>query len=176
MTVKNGLYNKVLKELSESGISESHFQWYSLMIGLLAKGFEPGNRIFIKVFSSLLNDDEPLPGALVASLTNLAMDAKEKIETADADLFAMPDSSFEKKLRLQVLADLSYGFALGLTVDSKNGSLEKITDKEMLADLNTISEVSRVDTDADLDEEDLDNVLEFMIDVASKQHQININE
>lgn len=176
MTVKNGLYNKVLKDLSESGITESHFQWYSLMIGLLAKGFEPGDRIFISVFSSLLNDGQPLPGALVANLSNLAIDAKEKIENGDADLFAMPDSSVEKKLRLQVLADLSYGFALGLTVNSKDGSLEKISDKDLLADLNTISEVSRVDIDADLDEEDLDNVLEFMIDVATKQHQINIKE
>ena len=38
-----------------------------------------------------------LPGALVATLTNLAMDTKEKLENADEDLFAMPDDSYEKQ-------------------------------------------------------------------------------
>ncbi|MGN0903002.1 MAG: hypothetical protein ACI4M9_06940, partial [Succinivibrio sp.] len=114
-------------------------------------------------------------GSLVAVLTTLGMDLKEKLENADADLFALPDDSFDKKERLQCLADLSYGFALGLTVNAKDGSLEKITDREMLGDLNTISEVAKVDIEADLDENDLDNVIEFMIDTASKNYQINLN-
>lgn len=173
MTIKKGSYEKILKDLNDAGVSENPFTWYSLMLGVLAKGVEPGNRIFLNIFSSLLNDNQPLPGALVATLTNMALDCKEKIENADQDLFALPDDSFEKKLRLQTLADLSYGLSLGLTVNPEDGSLEKITDREALADLNTISEVSRVDTEAELDEEDLDNVIEFMIDVTTKNYQIH---
>ncbi len=168
MTVKNGNYKKVLDDLTKAGVTENQFSWFSLMVGVLAKGVEPGSRIFISVFSNLLNDGQPLPGALVAALTNLAMDTKEKLENADQDLFAMPDDSY--------VADLSYGLSLGLTVNAKDGSLEKITDREVLGDLNTISEVAKVDVEAELDEDDLDNVLEFMIDVATKNYQIHSKE
>ncbi|MCI6939333.1 MAG: hypothetical protein U0O25_00055 [Succinivibrio sp.] len=173
MTVKNGTYTKVLNDLNKAGITTTPFVWTSLMIGMMSKGVEAGSRIFINSFSSLLNDNQPLPGEIIAVLTNLGMDLKEKIEKGDEDLFSMPDSSFDKKLRLQTLADLSYGFALGLTVNSEDGSLEKIKDKEMLADLATISEVAKVDIEAELDEEDLDNVLGFMIDVAQKNYALN---
>ena len=156
MTVKNGNYKKVLDDLTKAGVTENQFSWFSLMVGVLAKGVEPGSRIFISVFSNLLNDGQPLPGALVATLTNLAMDTKEKLENADQDLFAMPDDSYEKQDRLKTLADLSYGLSLGLTVNAKDGSLEKISDREVLGDLNTISEVAKVDVEAELDEDDLD--------------------
>ena len=118
MTVKNGNYKKVLDDLTKAGVTENQFSWFSLMVGVLAKGVEPGSRIFISVFSNLLNDGQPLPGALVAALTNLAMDTKEKLENADEDLFAMPDDSYEKQDRLKTLADLSYGLSLGLTVNA----------------------------------------------------------
>lgn len=173
MTVKNGLYKKVLDDLTNAGLPEGQFVWYSLMIGVLSKGVKPASRIFINIFSNLLNDGQPLPGTLIAALTNLAMDTEDKIENADEDLFAMPDDSFDKRLRLKTLADLSYGLSLGLTVSASDGSLEKITDKEALADLNTISEVAKVDEEAELDEDDLDNVVGFMIDVATKNYQIN---
>ena len=106
-------------------------------------------------------------------MTNLAMDSESKLENADEDLLAMPDSSVDKKTRLQVLADLSYGLTLGLSINATDGTMEKIKDKDLLADLATISEVSRVDTDAELDEEDLKNVLEFMLDVLTKTYQKN---
>lgn len=176
MTVKNGNYRKVLNDLTSAGVTENQFSWYALMVGILAKGVEPGSRIFIGVFSNLLNDGQPLPGALVAALTNLAMDTKEKLENSDQDLFAMPDDSIDKKVRLKTLADLSYGLSLGLTVKAEDGTLEKITDHEILGDLNTISEVAKVDVEAELDEDDLDNVLEFMIDVTAKNYQIHSKE
>ncbi len=171
MAENKDLYNKVLSDLTQAGINEGHFQWYSLMLGALAKGVEPGNRIFNSIFSNLLNDGEPLPGAVVAALTNLAMDSQSKIENADEDLFAMPDQSVEKQTRLKVLADLSYGLSLGLSINADDGSLEKIKDKELLSNLATISEVSRVDVDADLEEEDLKYVVEFMLDVLTKTYQ-----
>ncbi|MGN0902455.1 MAG: hypothetical protein ACI4M9_04145, partial [Succinivibrio sp.] len=93
MTVRNGAYKKVKTDLESAGIKESQFVWYSLLIGIMAKGIEPGNRIFMNVFSQLLNDGQPLPGSLVAVLTTLGMDLKEKLENADADLFAPPDDS-----------------------------------------------------------------------------------
>ena len=85
----------------------------------------------------------------------------------------MPGADVEKKTRLQVLADLSYGLSLGLSINAADGTMEKIKDKDLLADLATISEVSRVDTEADLDEEDLKNVLEFMLDVLTRTYQKN---
>ena len=45
----------------------------------------------------------------------------------------------------------------------------------MKADLNTISEVAKVDLEAELDEDDLDSVVGFMIDVAVKNFEINKN-
>lgn len=167
------LYSKVKSDLTEAGINDGHFQWYALMLGAMAKGITPGNRVFNSIFSNLLNDGEPLPGAVVAAMTNLAMDSESKLENADEELFAMPDSSVDKKTRLQVLADLSYGLTLGLSINATDGTMEKIKDKDLLADLATISEVSRVDTDAELDEEDLKNVLEFMLDVLTKTYQKN---
>ncbi len=172
MVIKTGSYAKVLKELTESGISENQFQWYALMIGAMAKGVSAGSRVFMNIFSEILNAGEPLPGSVVAALTNLAMDSEEKLSNADGDLFAMPDSSVDKKIRLGVLSDLAYGLSLGLSISAQSGKPEKITDKELLKDLNTLSEISRVDTEDELEEEDLDSVLEFMIDTASKNYQI----
>lgn len=95
MTVKNGNYKKVLDDLTKAGVTENQFSWFSLMVGVLLKALNQVG-VFISVFSNLLNDGQPLPGALVATLTNLAMDNKEKLENADQDLFAMPDDSYEK--------------------------------------------------------------------------------
>ena len=111
-------------------------------------------------------------GAVVATLTNLGLDIKDKLDNASQDLFCFPDSSVDKKQRLQVLADLSYGLSLGLTVSKEDGSLEKVSSEEALADLNTISEVSKVDIEAELDEDDLNSVIEFMVDVAIKNYQL----
>ena len=109
MSTQNSNYEKVLKELTQSGITETPFSWFALAIGIIAKGVEPGSRIYNNVFSNLLNDNQPLPGAVVATLTNLGLDIKDKLDNASQDLFCFPDSSVDKKQRLQVLADLSYG-------------------------------------------------------------------
>lgn len=172
MSTQNSNYEKVLKELTQSGITETPFSWFALAIGIIAKGVEPGSRIYNNVFSNLLNDNHPLPGAVVATLTNLGLDIKDKLDNASQDLFCFPDSSVDKKQRLQVLADLSYGLSLGLTVSKEDGSLEKVSSEEALADLNTISEVSKVDIEAELDEDDLNSVIEFMVDVAIKNYQL----
>lgn len=71
MSTQNSNYEKVLKELTQSGITEAPFSWFALAIGIIAKGVEPGSRIYNNVFSNLLNDNQPLPGAVVATLTNL---------------------------------------------------------------------------------------------------------
>ena len=174
MTVKKGLYDKVLKDLNSAGISENPFQWYALVIGVMSRGMESSGRILIQTLSNLLNDGEPLPGTIVATMTNLAMDLEDRLENADSDLFAMPDDSYDNSLRLKVLADICYGLSLGLTVNAQSGALEeKIKDTKLLEDLNTISEIARVDPESELDEEDLDNVLEFLIDVASRNYQLN---
>ena len=65
-----------------------------------------------------------------------------------------------------------------LQVQHADGDLNlelKVTDYEMKADLNTISEVAKVDLEAELDEDDLDSVVGFMIDVAVKNFEINKN-
>ena len=59
-----------------------------------------------------------------------------------------------------------------MTVSKEDGSLEKVSSEEALADLNTISEVSKVDIEAELDEDDLNSVIEFMVDVAIKNYQL----
>ena len=150
MTLQNSSYEKIQKELTGAGIVEQPFAWYALMIGVISKGME-------------------------AVLTNQGMDIVEKLKGNSEDLFAFPNDKVEKKQRLQTLADLSYGLSLGLTVDAEDGSLENITDYEMKADLNTISEVAKVDLEAELDEDDLDSVVGFMIDVAVKNFEINKN-
>ena len=83
------LYSKVKSDLTEAGINDGHFQWYALMLGAMAKGITPGNRVFNSIFSNLLNDGEPLPGAVVAAMTNLAMDSESKLENADEELLTI---------------------------------------------------------------------------------------
>lgn len=175
MTLRDSSYEKILNELTNAGIVEQPFAWYSLMIGVIAKGMEPGSRVYNGVFSNLLNDGQPLSGSIIAVLTNQGMDVAEKLKSSSEDLFAFPNDKVEKKQRLQTLADLSYGLSLGLTVNAEDGSLENITDYDMKADLNTISEVAKVDLEAELDEDDLDSVVGFMIDVAVKNYEINQN-
>lgn len=176
MTLRDSSYEKILNELTNAGIVEQPFAWYSLMIGVIAKGMEPGSRVYNGVFSNLLNDGQPLSGSIIAVLTNQGMDVAEKLKSSSEDLFAFPNDKVEKKQRLQTLADLSYGLSLGLTVNAEDGSLENITDYDMKADLNTISEVAKVDLEAELDEDDLDSVVGFMIDVAVKNYEINQNQ
>ena len=92
MSTQNSNYEKVLKELTQSGITETPFSWFALAIGIIAKGVEPGSRIYNNVFSNLLNDNQPLPGAVVATLTNLGLDIKDKLDNASQDLFCFPDT------------------------------------------------------------------------------------
>ena len=50
MSTQNSNYEKVLKELTQSGITETPFSWFALAIGIIAKGVEPGSRIYNNVF------------------------------------------------------------------------------------------------------------------------------
>ena len=83
----------------------------------------------------------------------------------------MRDVADKYMSELTIHIDLS-AFESTKSEDSEEGT-KPTNSNNMLADLATISEVSRVDTDAELDEEDLKNVLEFMLDVLTKTYQKN---
>ncbi len=161
-------YKQVIRELSEAGITENHFQWYGFVLGLLCRRFDPSSRIFLAISAKIMNDDEPLPGMLVAYLTNYALDCQRNLKnkSSASELFAMPSQDEPKEARLSFLADLAYGLSLGL-VASQDGSIShKISDPELLDGLHTLSAISQVDPKEDLAEEDLQEVIEYIRTLA----------
>ncbi len=161
-------YKQVIRELSEAGITENHFQWYGFVLGLLCRRFDPSSRIFLAISAKIMNDDEPLPGMLVAYLTNYALDCQRNLKnkSSASELFAMPSQEEPKEDRLVFLADLAYGLSLGL-VASQDGSIShKISNPELLEGLHTLSAISQVDPQEDLAEEDLQEVIEYIRTLA----------
>ncbi len=166
-------YKQVIGELSQAGINENHYQWYGFILGLLCRKYDPSSRMFLAFCAKVMNDDEPLPGVLVAYLTNYALDCERNLKNkADAKtLFALPDNTCKKEERLNVLSDLAYGLSLGLVADSEGTLTHKITDQDLLDDLHTLSAIAQVDPNEDLAEEDLDEVLNFMRDATFKAYK-----
>ncbi|MDO5352929.1 MAG: hypothetical protein Q4E81_08900 [Succinatimonas sp.] len=157
-------YKQVIRELNESGITENHFQWYGFVLGLLCRNYDPSSRSFLAINTKIMNDDEPLPGVLVAYLTNYALDCQRNLKNKAkaTELFAMPSKEISKEARLGFLADLAYGLSLGL-VASEDGSIShKISNPELLEGLHTLSAISQVDPQEDLAEDDLNEVIEYM--------------
>lgn len=161
-------YKQIKTELQSAGISENHLQWYGFVLGLLCRDYDPSSRMFLAISSKIMNDDEPLPGVLVAYLTNYALDCKRNLQAkAKATaLFSLPLNDTGKEERLGALADLAYGLSLGLVASDDGSFSHKISDPDLLEGLHTLSAISQVDPKEDLAEEDLNEVLEYMRTLA----------
>ncbi|HAR80058.1 MAG TPA: hypothetical protein DCR21_04430 [Succinivibrionaceae bacterium] len=170
----NSAYQKLIADLEKAGIAEQGYQWYSFLLGLLAKGFEPGSRAANKAFSEIFNDALPLPGAVIAFLTTAGIEAKEAFDEETEDLLKFPDSTEDAAVRLSALSDLAYAVSIGLSMDEEKGRLTDISDPALFDELNTLSEISKVDSSADLMEDDLNEVIAYIKNTLLRNYKMHL--
>ena len=158
----NERYRQIRAALHAAGISECEYEWPGLLAGLLSRGFVPGSREISKLAADLLNCGETLPGSVVAFLASEGLELKERLDHAADDLFCFPDAKESSAQRLQALSDLAHGLTLGLTADPQKGLADRLPPGPLLDFVQSLSDITRVDTEADIDEEDIKSVLDYM--------------
>ncbi len=163
MDDKKSAFHTLRAALRKAGVMEEEFHWAGLVEGLLCRGFDPSDRSIVKTASELLNGSEPLPGVLVAELTSMAFGFKERLDRADDELVPMPGREDGAKLRLQTLADFCHALTLGLSCSPESGMQNRLPRGDLADFVETLSELSRVDTDeAEVDEDSFSAILAYI--------------
>ncbi len=170
MATPNSEYSDLIVSLKKAGISDTPYQWFAFVLGLVSRGFDPGDRPLMQACRDILNDGEPLPGAIVATLTSKALKCRELLDGSGSP-FCFPDNTSNRKARLTALQDLAYALSLGLAMDPQTGQSQKVSDADLLDGLRTLSEIARVDPDESLDEQDLSDVLDYMAALVRSEYQ-----
>lgn len=166
-------FNTLTSRLNKAGIVDETYQWYGFILGLISKGFSPSERSMMQLCAEFLNDNQPLPGALIAELTSLALESKIACDEHDSNILKFPDEKIPRQQRLECLSDLAYGLTLALPIDVKKGKMEKISDPQLLDHLRSLSEISKVDKDAEFEENDLKDVLDYISTILLETFENN---
>ena len=140
--------------------------WQGLILGLCAKGLTADSRLLRSEAAQVLNDGQPLPGALIAVITELSLDAEDGYKKNDLPVL-LPDSP--ASLRLKAFSDRCYGLTLGLSLDPKSLGQhqlvsQKIGDPALLDFLRTLQQLQQVDENSELSEDDFSTVLSYLED------------
>ena len=157
--------DELTSQLKALQTSDSPSVWQGLILGLCACGLNAAGRELRDAAASVLNDAQPLPGALIAVVTELALDAEDGFKRQDLPLLLPAGSA---PARLTGLADLCYGLTLGLSLPKGQAqagtheALQKINDPQLYDLLKTLQQLQNVDESADLDEADFSAVLSFI--------------
>ncbi|MBO6258502.1 MAG: hypothetical protein J6M93_04125 [Succinivibrio sp.] len=173
MPAETAEFNNLSSRLKKAGISDETYQWYGFVLGLISKGFSPQERSIVQLCAEFLNDNQPLPGTLIAELTSISLDCKIACEEQDKDILKFPDNKQLKRYRLEALSDLAYGLTLSLPIDVKKGKMGRISDPQLLDDLRSLSEIAKVDQDSEFAEEDLSEILDFIRELIFKYYSKN---
>ena len=123
MDEKKSAFNTLRAALRKAGVMEEEYHWAGLVEGMLCRGFDPSDRAIVKTASELLNGSEALPGVLVAELTSMGFDFKDRLDRADDELVPMPTKEDGAQLRLQTLSDFCHAHA-GALVQPAVGDAE----------------------------------------------------
>ncbi len=158
-------YHDYQKLLQQEGSDDSPPVFLGVILGLLANGFEEGSKELRDKISDILNGGEPLPGSLIAMITELSIDAQKALKQGKI-YFIWPDDNREK---LTALSALCYGCSLSLPF-KRDGSSHN--NSKVMDDIITLSEITRVDEDGEYSEEDFEVILEFISKTVLKIYNL----
>ncbi len=175
MQILSKRYAELSAELQRQQAADGPAVWQGLVLGLCARGLTADQRALRDSCAAILNDAQPLPGALIAVITELSLDAQDGLEKNNVPLLQPAGSSAE---RLQALADLCYGLILGLAFDPKSSGTSRPTQKvaspKRLELLRTLQQLQQVDPSGELDEDDLNEVLSFIESELLREYQRSV--
>lgn len=150
--------------LRNEGSDDLPTVYQGLIYALIANGYDAGSRELRTKVASLLNGGEGLPGSMIAMLTDLAVDAGEALKQGKPQ-FLMPG---EQKDRLQALAGLAYGTALGLPFKADGTTFE---DHSLMEEVMTLNDIGRVDDEGDFSEEDFKVIVDYIATALTKAYR-----
>lgn len=163
MEDKKSAFHILREALRKAGIMEEEYHWAGLVEGMLCRGFDPSDRAIVKTASELLNGSEPLPGMLVAELASMGFDFKDRLDRAADELVPMPGKEDGAQLRLQTLSDFCHALSLGLSCSPQSGMQNRLPRGDLADFVETLSELSRVDTsEAEVDEQSYSEILAYI--------------
>jgi uncharacterized protein YgfB (UPF0149 family) len=144
---------------------DNSLEMYGLILGLVVNGMEPGDRLFTNAVNNyfLFSDNEIIDGSTLAKIVEEGLNVKEKITEFSIQDLHIPDQSNPTSQRLRGLQELSQGLAYGLCIKSSDGSFIESKEHPFLDEINTIYEITKIDTDDDIDENDLNEVLNYLV-------------
>ena len=174
MQILGARFDELKKELQTLQAADGPALWQGLILGLSARGLSADSRMLRDTVAAVLNDGQPLPGALIAIITELAIDAQDGFNKDNLPLM-LPKSG--QQARLQALADLCYGLTLGLAYDPKAAAqqvAQKVSSPQRLEFLRTLQQLQQVDPDSSLEEEDFQAVLDFIESELLREHNRSV--
>ena len=148
--------------LQAAAVSEQPLLWYGFVLGAVAGGMVPGAPPLSRAAGELLNGGAALEGRLVAALTTLALEAEEALRRDDdEELLGLPPATADAGARLTALSELCHGLCLALGLKQDGAMRQDRARDELLRDLSAFT---RVDPEAELDEDDLKTVTHYISD------------
>lgn len=148
----NFSFKPLMQDFQKLKTEDSFSNVCGFIYGLCAKGLEAGNREFNTKLSQFFNDDLPLPGVFIAVSSNLALEIQGRLVSNQK--LAFPFDEIEKSQeKLESLGQFAYGLSLALGL-SKDQSLNN--------DLHMLSEISLVETNDDMSEDDFKTIRNYI--------------
>ena len=163
---KNELYQKIHKSFAAAGFEESIACLQGFVLGLISRGHSSSDPKSLELTVNILNGGTRFSGTGIATFTTMAIELERELENEKLSLFIPgKDESSPKKL-LQAIADLAYGFNLGLCCESRPvaGSIVQedypLRNTMLNENVEMLNEIANVDTECELDDESVEVVAE----------------
>lgn len=166
----NELYHKVVPGFKTAPFEESPAVTQGFLLGLIARGRGSSDSQALKITTEILNGGTALSGSGIALFTTMMIELERELKNNKLKLFVPSAAEESGKRRLSLLAEVCYGFNLGMCCENNPtvGSIvetDYVQNNGMLKDdLEFIAQVAELDPDSDCDEEDFELVYEKTIE------------
>lgn len=175
---QNATYKSLKDNFAKNGINESIACVQGFILGMLAQGFNSGDRQILKYTVELLNDGEPLSGSAIASFTTLLLEMERELSSKKVEFYIPTADDNEQKLdkekfsteRLTSLADLAYGLSLGYGLTPNGPLKDKDLSAEQRDDLIMLEHIFQLDTSSELEEDDIKEVISYLYTILYRTY------
>ena len=159
-------YLEYEKLLQAEGSADTPSVYQGFILGLAVNHFPCADKVMRKKIQDFLNGGEPLPGSLIAMITDLAVDAENDLKQGKLN-FLLPESEHDK---LSALSGLAYGLSMALPfkVDGTTHKSAEVMDAVM-----TLSDIGKVDEEGDFSSDDFQVILDFIAQTLLKIYKQN---
>lgn len=156
----NALYQKISPRFNSAGFTENITVTQGFVLGLAARGYSASESRSLELTIDLLNAGASLNGTGIALFTSLMIESERDLKNNHFEPFIPALKERSNAERIKALADLAYGFQLGLCGESEP-VISSIMDaeythknREFKECLHFIESVVQIDENSSFSEDD----------------------